>query len=294
MINVKDSMSFDVKKIVIISAMVWLLFSVVGNQILFSLLFIKSHEYYNYLFVDINYFAMFFGLILAVLLVSYYGINNPMIKNRKIKEGGLSKNNIPIKYLLKITLLLMILKIGMYILKIYTNVDIPIDLFYLSDGVIGYVLVMGLFFKIHDLQNKSMSFLSKLKTIAISIIIWFLISYPLYWMANVFITPDYFGYPRDYDHFNGFKIFIYVIGALLSIPASIYLNFKKDLNTDCILKECWKIVLLNSFIAGTLGLIFFTLFTIHYHHVCSVEYLVYLVFFLLLIRTFKIIGKNEE
>lgn len=91
MINVKkDSMSFDVKKIVIISAMVWLLFSVVGNQILFSLLFIKSPEYYNYLFVDINYFAMFFGLILAVLLVSYYSINNPMIKNRKIK-GGLLK-----------------------------------------------------------------------------------------------------------------------------------------------------------------------------------------------------------
>ena len=95
--NAKNSVSFDTKKIGIISAMLWFLISIVGSHVLFSLLFFKSHVYYNYLFADIEYFRLSFGAIVSILLVSYYYSSS---LNTKLK--------ILIKYLLKIIFLLFV------------------------------------------------------------------------------------------------------------------------------------------------------------------------------------------
>ncbi len=251
--NAKNSISFDTKKIGIISAMLWLLIGIVGSHVLFSLLFFKSHVYYNYLFADIEYFSLSFGAIFSILLVSYYYIN----LNPKLKIEKLTKFNVLIKYLLKIVLLLSFLKIIMYVLKIYLNIDIPTYLFDLSNGIFGYLFLMAMFFKLTKLQGSNINPIHWLKTVLLSITLWFLISYPLYWASHTFITPDYFGYPSDYSHFREFNIFIYTIGALISIPISIYVNFKNILykhSEGNILKEYCKILFTHSSLLGILAL----------------------------------------
>jgi len=131
----------------------------------------------------------------------------------------------------------------------------------------------------------------------LSITLWFLISYPLYWASHTFITPDYFGYPSDYSHFREFNIFIYTIGALISIPISIYVNFKNILyrhSEGNILKEYCKILFTHSSLLGILALVFFAIFTYHDHHVSSIGSIINLVFFFSLIGIFDKYLKTKD
>lgn len=281
--NAKNSVSFDTKKIGIISAMLWFLISIVGSHVLFSLLFFKSHVYYNYLFADIEYFRLSFGAIVSILLVSYYYSSS---LNTKLK--------ILIKYLLKIIFLLFFLKMAIYILKIYFNIYIPIYLFDLSNGIFGYIFLMAMFFKLSELRNNKIQLPYKLKTILLSFVAWFLISYPLYWASHTFITPDYFVYPIDYEHFRELNIFIYTIGALISIPISIHFNFRDNICRDNILKEYCKILFTHSSILDMLALVFFALFTYYDHHVSSIGSIISLVFFFSLIGIFDKYAKTNE
>ncbi|EHP84335.1 hypothetical protein [Methanotorris formicicus] len=278
--NIEDSESFDIKRIGIISIMLWFLFSVLAIPIFFSMLislFGKTWLYGNNYFIEneVEYFISLISSILAVLLVSYY------YSKDKVK--------ILIGYLLKITLVLLILKIALYFVLSYYPMYIPF--LGISNGFICYIVFMAMFLKLSELHRKKISFLFKMKMIILSLLIWLAISYPLYWGAYTFITGDYFIYPCDYWDFEKFIFFIYVSGALLSVPLSVILISKLTGLTN--LKKYSLELLKYSSMVIIIGLGGFIVFTLYEHHISSIGTIIVLVIFFGLTRVFKILSDEK-
>ncbi|AEF96614.1 hypothetical protein [Methanotorris igneus] len=274
--NIKDRELFDIKKVGIISIMVWFLLNVLAIPLSFSMiisLFGKTWLSGNNYFIEneVGYFTFLISSILAVLSVSYY--------YSKGKVKALSG------YLLKITSMLLISKIALYVISVYYPAYI--SLLGISNGFICYVVFMAMFIKISELYGKKLSFLDRIKIIALSLLIYLAITYPLYWGIYTFITEDYFTYPSDYWHFEKFIFFIYVLGALISVPSSTYIYSKLTNLGD--LKKYSLEMLKYSIVFSVITLISFWAFTLYYHHVFSIgSFIVWLIIYSL-IMIFKML-----
>jgi hypothetical protein len=278
--NIENNESLNIKKISILSMVIWFLFNILAIPILLSIassLFGKHWLYNNNYFIEneIEYFVSLITILFSVLLVSYYYSKDKV----KILTG----------YLLKITSILLILKITLYLVLGYCSIGI--SFLGISNGFICYIVFMALFLKLSELQGEKISFSLKMKIIALSICIWLAISYPLYWGAYTYITGDYFGYPRDFWHFEKVIFSIYVSGALLSVPSSIALISKLVGLTD--LKKYSLTLLKYSSIVIIIGFGGFILSTLHEHHVFSMYGIIVLAILFGLTSVFKLLDEKK-